>query len=87
MGPAIASGSQVCSGNCADFAGHAREEQQGDQRRMVDAAVRDGAEDPGDAEGPGVGGEREQADEEGDVAELGDQEGLQGGGARLGVSQ
>lgn len=51
---------------------------------MVQSAARDGAEDRGDAEGPGVGGQGEQADEEGDVAEFGDQEGLDGGGAGLG---
>ena len=66
------------------LARHAREEQQGDQGRVVQSAARDGAEDAGDPEGAGVGGQREQADEEGDVAELGDQEGLDGGGAGLG---
>lgn len=50
---------------------------------MVESAARDRAEDLRDAEGAGIGGEREQADEEGDVAELGHQEGLDGGGAGL----
>lgn len=66
------------------LARHVGEEQQGDQRRMVQSAARDGAEDRGDAEGPGVGGEGEETDEEGDVAEFGDQEGLDRGGAGLG---
>ncbi len=66
------------------LARHTREEQQRHQRRVVEATGRDGAEDPGDPERAGVGGEREQADQKGDIAELGDQERLEGGGARLG---
>lgn len=56
------------------------QQQQRDQRRMVQAAVGDGPEDAGDAERSGVGGQREDAEEEGDIAELGDEEGLEGGG-------
>ncbi len=66
------------------LAGHAREQQQGDQGRVVDAAARHGPQDAGDAERSGVRAQGEQADEERHVAELGDQEGLQGGGAGLG---
>ncbi len=51
---------------------------------MVESAVADRREDLGDAEAAGVGGEREQTDQEGDVAELGDQERLEGGGTGLG---
>ncbi len=57
------------------------QQQQRDQRRVVQAAAGDGAEDAGDPEGPGVCGQREDAEEERDVAELGDEEGLEGGGA------
>ncbi len=64
----------------------AGEQEERDQRRVVEPARGDGAQDLGDLEGVGVGGEREQADQEGDVAELGDEEGLEGGGAgRLGL--
>ncbi len=51
---------------------------------MVQAAVGDGREDLGDPEAAGVGGQGEQADQEGDITELGDEEGLQGGGTGLG---
>ncbi len=57
------------------------EQEQRDQCRVVESARGDGAQDLRDLERTGVGGEREQADQEGDVAELGDEEGLERGGA------
>ena len=66
------------------LARHAGEQQQGDQGGVVEAAgARRSPRISRDAERAGVGGEREQADQEGDVAELGDQERLEGGGAGL----
>ena len=87
MGPAIASGSQVCSGNCADLPATPASSSRAISGGVIESAVGDGAQDAGDPEGAGVGGEGEQADQEGDVAELGDQERLERGGAGLGVSQ
>lgn len=65
----------------------ASEQEERDQRRVVEPARGDGAQDLGDLEGVGVGGEREQADQEGDVAELGDEEGLEEAERAASVSQ
>ena len=81
VGPAIASGSQVCSGNCADLPATPASSSSAIDRRVVQPAVGGGGEDAADPEGARVGGEREHADQEGDVAELGDQERLDRGRA------
>lgn len=71
-------------GELRRLARDAREEQQGDDGGVVESAGADGGQDFRDPEAAGVGGEREQTDQEGDVAELGDQEGLEGGCSGLG---
>lgn len=63
------------------------QEQQRDQRRVVERAARDRSEDLGDAEGARLGDQRQQTDQKGDVAELGDEEGLEEAARASGVSQ
>ena len=85
VGPAIASGSQVCSGNCADLPDDAAQQQQGGDRCRVLAqpARGDAARTPLMRERARRDGEHEDAEQEADVAEPGDQEGLDGAASRV----